>query len=229
MLFRGGSDDAAVASDDDSTRSAGANVHPEYVDRASSTADVAHPRYWKRSLSHFVGHEEERAHFEAGVLRAEAAGVVLLLDVDDLLGGGNSFERDVVVVAVLEYDETAADTLQQEIESEITVSHRSDRVNGVGVAAANEITELLIDDVDFLAIIEFSGNFPDFFADNFADASELFVAVGVGGFPLKDHFSTFEYGAFRDEDDGVAAGVFSGIGDEKVGEMLALAFVLRDH
>ena len=101
MLFRGGSDDPAVAIDDDGARSSGTNVNPEYVNRASSTADVAYPRYWKRSLSHFVGHEEERAHFEAGVLRAEAAGVVLLFDVDDLFRSGDSFEGDVVIVAVL--------------------------------------------------------------------------------------------------------------------------------
>jgi len=36
-----------------------------------------------------VGHQEERAHFEAGVLRAEAVGIVLLLDVDDLFRGSD--------------------------------------------------------------------------------------------------------------------------------------------
>ncbi len=101
MLFRGGGDDPAVAIDDDGARSSGANVNPEYVDRASSTAVVAYPRYWRRRLSHFVGHEEEGTHFEAGVLRAEAVSVVLLFDVDDLFGSGYSFERDVVIVAVL--------------------------------------------------------------------------------------------------------------------------------
>ncbi len=45
MLFRGGGDDPAVAIDDDGARSSGTNVNPEYVDRASSTADVAYPRY----------------------------------------------------------------------------------------------------------------------------------------------------------------------------------------
>src|SRR5207253_11481280 len=78
-------------------------------------------------LSHFVGHEEERAHFEAGVLRAKAVGIVLFLDVDGLLGGGDSFERNVVVVAVLEDDETAANIFQEECKSEITVV---DRGNG---------------------------------------------------------------------------------------------------
>src|SRR6266436_4065961 len=101
MLFRGGSGDPAVAIDDDGARSSGTNVNPEYVNRASSTAVVAYPRSWRRRLSHFVGHEEQGTHFEAGVLRAEAVGVVLLFYVDDLFRSGDRFERDVVIVTVL--------------------------------------------------------------------------------------------------------------------------------
>ena len=48
MLFRSGGNDAAVAIDDDGTRSTCTNVNPEYEDRASSTANVTHARYWER-------------------------------------------------------------------------------------------------------------------------------------------------------------------------------------
>jgi len=109
----------------------------------------------------------------------------LLLDVDDLLDGGNGFERDVVVVPVLENHEAAADVLQEEIESEIAVGHRSDGVNGIGIATADEIAEFLVDDIDFPAVVEFGGEVPNSVADDFADAAELFVAVGVGSLAFK--------------------------------------------
>src|SRR5260370_1699756 len=161
------------------------------------------------NLSEFVGHEEEGLVIEAGELGAQPRGVVLLLNVDDLFDGGDGLERNVVVVTVFEDDEAAADVLQEEIESEIAVGHGGDGVNGIGIAATNEITEFLIDDVDFLAVVEFGGEVSYPFADDFADATELFVAIGVGAFAFENHFATLEHGAFRDEDDGVAAGIFA--------------------
>src|SRR5712692_11568778 len=109
------------------------------------------------NLSHYVGHEEEGLVIKAGELGAQPRGVVLLLDVDDLFGGGDGLERNVVVVAVLEDDETAADVSQEEIESEIAVGHGGDGVNGIGIAAADEIAELLVDDVDCFTVVEFGG------------------------------------------------------------------------
>ena len=51
------------------------------------------------------------------------------------------------------------------------------------------------------------------------------MTVGVGGFPFKNHFAAFEYGAFGDEDDGVAAGIFAAVGDEQLGEMFDIEFI----
>jgi len=147
-------------------------------------------------LGHLVGHQEERAHFETGILWAEAVGIVLLLDVDELLRGSDGFERNVVVVAILEDDEAAADFFQEQVESEIAVSHRRDGINGVGVAATDEIAEFLGDDVDFLALVKFGGDISHFFGNDIADATELFVAEGVGSFTLEHHFATFEHRAF---------------------------------
>jgi len=113
VLFRGGRDHAATAIDDDGARSSGTNVNPEYVDEASLDSHSYQRKISAERLSHFVGHEEERAHLEAGVLRAKAVGIVLLLDVDDLLGGSDGVQRNVVVVSVLEDDETAADFFQE--------------------------------------------------------------------------------------------------------------------
>src|SRR5216683_1996722 len=154
-------------------------------------------------LGHFIGHEEEGLVIKAGELGAQSRGVVLLLDVD----------------------ETAADVSQEEIESEIAVGHGGDGVNGIGIAAADEIAELLVDDVDCFAVVEFSGEVSYPLADDVADAAELFVAVGVGAFAFEDHLAAFKHGAFGDEDDGVAAGILAAVGDEQFGEMLDIEFV----
>src|SRR6266478_6346506 len=190
MLFGRGRDDAALATDDKGARSSSTNVNPKYVDRVSPTTGVVQSRISGERLSHFVGNEEEGTHFEAGILRTKAVGVVLFLDIHDFLGGGDRFKRNVVVVAVLEDNETPADFFQEEIESEIAIGHGGNGVNGVGIAAAHEIAELLINDVDFLAIVEF--------------------------------------GAFGDQDDGVAAGILAAVGSEQFGEMFDIEFVLRN-
>src|SRR6266436_249091 len=228
MLFGRGRDDAALATDDKGARSSSTNVNPKYVDRVSPTTGVVQSRISGERLSHFVGNEEEGTHFEAGILRTKAVGVVLFLDIHDFLGGGDRFKRNVVVVAVLEDNETPADFFQEEIESEIAIGHGGNGVNGVGIAAAHEIAELLINDVDFLAIVEFGGSFSNFFADDFADSTKLFVPVGIGAFAFEDHFATFVYGAFGDQDDGVAAGILAAVGSEQFGEMFDIEFVLRN-
>src|SRR5713101_8553678 len=176
-------------------------------------------------LGHFIGHEEEGLVIKAGELGAQSRGVVLLLDVDDLFGGGDGLEGNVVVVTVFEDDETAADVFQEEIESEIAVGHGGDGVNGIGIAAADEIAELLVDDVDCFTVVEFGGEVSYLLADDVADAAELFVAVGVGAFAFEDHLAAFKHGAFGDEDDGVAAGILAAVGDEQFGEMLDIEFV----
>ncbi len=109
VFFGGGGDDAAIAIYNDGARPSSTNVNPKYEDVASLDCGRGLLERSGERLSHFVGHKEEGAHFEAGVLRAKAVGIVLFLDIYDLFGGGDGFEGNVVVVAVLEDDETAAD------------------------------------------------------------------------------------------------------------------------
>ena len=56
--------------------------------------------------------EKDGTHFEASILGAEAVGIVLFPDVDDLLGSGNGLQGNVVVVAVVEGDEATACVLR---------------------------------------------------------------------------------------------------------------------
>jgi len=68
VFFGGGRDDAAIAIDDDGARSSGTYVNPKYVDSASLNSRRRLPKISRERLSYLVGHEEEWAHFEAGVL-----------------------------------------------------------------------------------------------------------------------------------------------------------------
>src|SRR6266705_4672650 len=166
----------------------------------------------------FARHQEERTLFENGVLWAEPFGVVLFFDVDNFLSCGDGLERNVVVMAVPEDDEPPADIFQQKVQGEIAVGHGCDRVDGIGVAAADEIAELLVDDIDSLALVELGREIADSFGDDVTDAPEVFVAESVCLSAFEDHFAAFEHGAFRDENDGIAAGILTPVSDEEFGE-----------
>src|SRR5579859_2824957 len=121
--------------------------------------------------AHLVGHEKKRTHLKARILRTQPLRIVLFFDIDKFLCGGDGFERNVVVVAVFEDHQASADVFEQQVQSEVPVSHRRNGVNGVGIAAAHQVAQLLIDDVDSLAIIEFGGEFTHFFGDDIADST----------------------------------------------------------
>src|SRR5215467_68996 len=171
-----------------------------------------------KGLAHLVSHQEEGTHLEASILRTQSLGVVLFLDVDEFLGGGDGFQRNVVVVAVLEHHQTTADIFEQKVQREIAIGHRGDGVDGIRITTAHEIAELLVDDVDSLAVIEFGGDLADFFSNDVADATKFLVAKSVGFRAFKDHLAAFEHRAFRNQNDRVLAGILAAVGNEQFGE-----------
>ena len=86
MIFRGGRDDTAAFVDDDRASPSRPDIYAEYVDRASLDSRSPLRENTGERLSHVAGHDEQGLLFEAGVMRTEALGVVVFLDVDDLLG-----------------------------------------------------------------------------------------------------------------------------------------------
>ncbi len=54
------------------------------------------------------------------------------------------------------------------------------------------------------------------------------MAEGIRGVALENHFASFEHGALRDDDGGVAAGILAPIGDKKLSELLHIEFVFGD-
>src|SRR5205814_10300815 len=130
--------------------------------------------------AYLVGHKEQGTHLEARVLRTQPLRVVLLFNVDKFFRGGNGFERNVVVVAVLENNQASADIFKEQIQGKVAIGHRRDGVNGVGIAATHEIAELLVDDVDSFSVIVFCGDVAHCFRREFSSAAELFVGDGVG-------------------------------------------------
>ena len=70
---------------------------------------------------------------------------VVFLDVDDFFGGGDGIDGHVVVAAIFEDDETAVNAIEEQVQGQVAVGHGDDGVDGVGIAAANQIAELLVD------------------------------------------------------------------------------------
>src|SRR5947208_6385607 len=153
--------------------------------------------------AYLVGHKEQGTHLEARVLRTQPLRIVLFLNVDKFFRGGNGFERNVVVVAVLENNQASTDIFKEQIQGKVAIGHRRDGVNGVGIAATHEIAELLVDDVDSFSVIEFGGEVAHSFRHDFANAAELFVAEGVGLHAFENHFAAFEHSSLRDENNRV--------------------------
>ena len=174
-------------------------------------------------------HQEERLVGEAGVLRAQALGVVLFLYVNKFFRSGNGRDGYVIVASFFKDHQTAKSFVDDEVEREIAVGHGHDGIESVGIAGANKVTELLADDVDFFAFVEFGGAVFDFFSDDIADAAKLFVAVGVRGFAFKNHFAAFEHCALGDQDSGVVAGIFVAVRDEPFSEIVDVEFMFWNH
>ena len=158
-------------------------------------------------------------------MRAKTLGVVLLFYVDEFFCGGDGADGNVVVAPFFENHEAAESFVENEVKREIAVGHGHDGIERVGIAGADEVAEFLADDFDFLALVEFGGAIFYFFGDDFADATQFFVAVGVSGFTLEDHFAAFEHGPFGYENRGVVAGILVAVGDQALGKIVDVEFV----
>jgi len=85
---------------------------------------------------------------------------------------------------------------------------------------------LLVDDIDFPALLEFGGK-ALILRRRFRDSAELFVAVGIGAFAFEDHLRRFEHGAFETRT--MSSGwILAGVGDEQFGEMFNVEFIFRN-
>src|SRR5260370_41796135 len=89
------------------------------------------------------------------------------------------------------------------------------------------MAEPLVDDIDCFAAVEFRGELLNLFTDDLADAAELLVTIGVRTFAFKDHFAAFKHGAFGDQHDGVAAGLFAAGGNKKDPSLADIGSVVR--
>lgn len=63
-------------------------------------------RAFELSLN-FAGHDEQRLAHEGFVFWPQPFGVVVFVDVDDLLASGNHIDRHIVVAAVAQTDQTS--------------------------------------------------------------------------------------------------------------------------
>ena len=136
-------------------------------------------------------------------MRAVSLRVVELLHVHHLLLIGHHLDRYVVVATVLEHYQPAVHAAHDQIQGQVAVGHGHDRVGGIGIAAAHQVAETLVDSVDLLPTIELGRAGRQLLRYQVADAAQLLVAIGVGGFALEDHLAAREHRAFRNQQDGV--------------------------
>ena len=80
------------------------------------------------------------------------------------------------------------DLTEQQVERKVSVSHGHDGINRIGVAATDQIAQLLIHDVNGLAPVVFGREFFQFLGDQVANTTQLLVTEGIGGFALEYHF-----------------------------------------
>src|SRR5260370_24876038 len=104
-------------------------------------------------LSRLAGHDEEGLHLKTGIVGPEALDVVVLFHVDDFFRGDDRVDGHVVVAAILKDDEAPMDFIEEEVQGKIAEGHRGDGIDGIGIAAANEVAEFLVDDVNGLAVV----------------------------------------------------------------------------
>ena len=73
-----------------------------------------------------------------------------------------------------------------QVEGEVAVGHRHDGVDGVRIAAADEVAELLVDDVDLLSLVVLGGGVLQMRGDDVADAAAgadaAITTNGIGRF-----------------------------------------------
>src|SRR5579872_223595 len=100
-------------------------------------------------------HDEEGLLLEALVVRPQSFGVVVFFYIYDFFRGGHSVDRYVIVSAVLEDNKSTVDLVKNQVESKIAVGHRDDRVDRVGITTADQIAQLLVDDVYEFAVVVF--------------------------------------------------------------------------
>jgi len=149
----------------------------------------------------------------------------MFVDVDDFFGVDNDFNGEVVVTAIFEDDKPSVDAAQDQVKGKVAIGHGDNGVKGIGVAGADQVAQFLVEDVDRFAVVKPGGAVFEFGGDEVADAAEFFVAVGIGGGILEDHFAALVHGAFGNEDNRVFAGVEAAIFAHEFGEVIHVEFV----
>jgi len=102
----------------------------------------------------FAGHDKQRVHLEAVEIRAQALGVVILVNIDYFLRAGHHVNGHIIVATIAQHYQPSVDALQDQVESQVAVGHWHNRIDGIRVAAAHQVAQFLVDGVDRLAVVK---------------------------------------------------------------------------
>jgi hypothetical protein len=165
--------------------------------------------------------EKERGAEFGGVVGAIALGVIEGGEIDFASAHGGGGERGVSVAAVLDADHAAGDAVAEHVDGDVGESDGDELVDGVGLAAAEIVSQVA--NHDFVA-----GAAADFFAEGLADVGLFAVAVGVG-FAVFLHGAFLPDGAFGNDDESVVAGVVLLVVGKKLGDAVDVERIFGDE
>jgi hypothetical protein len=86
---------------------------------------------------------------------SEPLGVVVLLHIHQLLAAGDNINGGIVVTTVTQYHQSTMYALQDQIQCQVPIGHGNDGVNGIRITSPHQVSQMLIDDIDGCAAIEF--------------------------------------------------------------------------
>ncbi len=118
----------------------------------------------------FACHYEQRLGFKALVIGTEAVAIVILFDVHHLLDASHHFDGDIIVAAIAKAHQPSLRIIVNQVQSQITEGHGDDGIDGIRVAAPDEISEPLVNHIYFSAFVELYGILLDLIGDQVPDS-----------------------------------------------------------
>ena len=79
----------------------------------------------------------------------------MLFHIYKLLCTGYNIQRGIVIPAIPQYHQAAVDSFQDQVQCKISIGHGHNGIDGIRISSPYQISQVLIDDIDWSSIVEF--------------------------------------------------------------------------